>query len=506
MQVWIMNLKDNREEANRPPNLEKSKFRFCLEQGIVGIGWVDEAAQEAESPAFSRAEKALDAFAAGDLVWVRDPETKEYYLCQITAPAVTTREEEWNRQDIGRYCACTFFPVGTAENLPEGITADMLVSRSAISPAGDEVSRRTEACFAASPWNAAPPKKPKKKSRLKWLALAGVALVLVGAAAVGGFFVHKEMVRSSHPLLPYGLEWGDTVETVEGVHDWGFLKKEGSSIILDEDKPNKRASVLGVWQAEDFADFLLCDLPPAEEGDTAWTTFYFTLDGEFDNLDGRLFEIDCMFHQGDKAFCEQLADYYAAALDTKPELQFAEEDGVAYAECTIENQDTEVYIFGQGLGTEDCLISLTITSKALEPVFHQVPESVINDTFDQVRYSYGGASINLVELLNLCASGYQGEYTAYRDFISDPRNMNVLDSETQEELESGEYGDYLSSSYIVQITGDIEYSYDNPYLNVAEDADILTLLLVFDENDNFIGDSILQEHSNLQTYAVSYMF
>ena len=502
MQVWIMNLKDNREDGNRPPDLEKSKFRFCLEQGIVGIGWVDEAAQEAENPAFSRAEKALDAIAAGDLVWVRDPETKEYYLCQITAPAVTTREEEWNRQDIGRYCACTFFPVGTAENLPEGITADMLVSRSAISPAGDEASRRTEACFAASLWNAAPPKKPKKKSRLKWLALAGVALVLVGAAAVGGFFVHKEMVRSSHPLLPYGLEWGDTVETVEGVtaegvHDWVLPYNAEGDLPLFEDKANKRSSIAGLWPAEDFASFL--PYTPAEDDENISTTLYFT-------LDGRLFELSCPFLSGNRTACKQLADYYAAALGAKAEEQFELLDDDSICSYTIKNQDTEVEIFGMGMDDETGSIRLTITSKALEPVFHQVPESVINDTFDQVRYSYGGASINLVELLNLCASGYQGEYTAYRDFISDPLNMNVLDSETQEELENGEYGDYLSSSYIVQITGDVEYSIDNPYLNVAEDADILTLLLVFDENDNFIGDSILQEHSNLQTYAVSYMF
>ena len=40
MNIWVMNLKDDRENFEKPNDL--SKFQFCLNNGIIGIGWGNE--------------------------------------------------------------------------------------------------------------------------------------------------------------------------------------------------------------------------------------------------------------------------------------------------------------------------------------------------------------------------------------------------------------------------------------------------------------------------------
>ena len=159
MKVFIMNLKDNREA---PPTLEKSKFAFCRENGIVGIGWVGEDPADTENTAYLQAHTALFSFAPGDLVWVHDAAIGVYYLCKITAPAVSTSDDTFHRYDIREFCQCVFFEVGDAAALPEGITPQALVSRRTVSAANETVSTITQQSFAR--WETA---KKQKKPKLR---------------------------------------------------------------------------------------------------------------------------------------------------------------------------------------------------------------------------------------------------------------------------------------------------------------------------------------------------
>lgn len=127
--VWCMNLKDNRDiqEAN-----SELKFRFCRDKGIVAIGWVNDPHDGNEPTPCKKARKAIGAFVPGDLVWVRHPVEKKYYICEISAPATQTDDPAYHEKDIGIYCKCTFAEIGTKANLPKGITYRNLISRSAI--------------------------------------------------------------------------------------------------------------------------------------------------------------------------------------------------------------------------------------------------------------------------------------------------------------------------------------------------------------------------------------
>lgn len=469
MNVWLMNLKDNRDEANKPPDLTKSKFQFCLEHKILGIGWVN---QEPGNAAFTRAKNAFSEFETGDLIWVKDSDTKEYYLCQITASVVSTQDEEWNRQDIGQYCACNFFRIGAAENLPEEIAPESLISCSTVSRANDLLSEQTKTFFDTVV------KTPSaKKFPLKRLLLVCMAVVLLGATITAGFFLYKGIVRRNHPVLPYGLQMGDTYETLQ--------KNLGINNPLDsvttENKAGKYVHTPVKWPAEDFKAFYQNDhLTISSESVIVSYDF---------NQKNQLFSMSFILIDSDETSYKYLLDYYATALD----VSVPEETDF----CTLENKTLKADFF-----MTDIMISIRISSKALEPIFHEVPKSVINDAFNDIRYQVNGASINLNQLLSLCASGYEGEYQAYRDYL----NMNILNMAAREELENGEYGDYLSTSYIVTIKGDITALPDSPYISVEEDADILTILMIFDENDQFIEYQVLQEHSYLYQYAVRYIY
>ena len=108
MNVWIMNLKDNREE--KPADLLQSKFEFCKDKGIVGIGWAKPGIENAGDVAFSQAENAIDSFEIGDLVWVKNPsaenDAEKHYVCKITEKNVKTDDDTMNKKKKDKDISC----------------------------------------------------------------------------------------------------------------------------------------------------------------------------------------------------------------------------------------------------------------------------------------------------------------------------------------------------------------------------------------------------------------
>ena len=103
-----------------------------------------------------------------------------------------------------------------------------------------------------------------------------------------------------------------------------------------------------------------------------------------------------------------------------------------------------------------------ITSEEYEPVYHEVPDA---------DYKYYSLS-------------------------SRPDIIEVPDDY--------EYIDYLSTSYVVEIKGDISPNPDIPYY-VSEETDIAKVLLVFNEYDELLDHRIFDVCSQLNSYAVIYM-
>ena len=95
MTIWRMNLIDNREPENRCKDPEL-KFRICMENSILGIGWGLNAAFDSWKDyqtladyrydgdmGYSTAVNALQNMLSGDLVWTQNPVTHERYLAQV---------------------------------------------------------------------------------------------------------------------------------------------------------------------------------------------------------------------------------------------------------------------------------------------------------------------------------------------------------------------------------------------------------------------------------------
>lgn len=130
--VYIINLKDNRAGGI---NLQKAdKFNKCQNACIIAIGWTDKAKRTAD-PDFERAYNTLLHMKQGDLVWTRNPETKEYYLCTVTDDVDTSKPlkeksaSAFTALDIACCRDVEFKKIGTKNHLPAGITYRNLISR-----------------------------------------------------------------------------------------------------------------------------------------------------------------------------------------------------------------------------------------------------------------------------------------------------------------------------------------------------------------------------------------
>ena len=140
MNIWIMNLKDNRDAKDNGTNI--TKFDFCKANSIVGIGWVgyDESSNDA---GYLLANKYIDEFEIGDLVWTKS-DYDEYYLCKIESKAVKTDDEKYNNNDISKFCKCKYIPI---DSFPDGIEKQELVARRTIERANESISDITESYF-----------------------------------------------------------------------------------------------------------------------------------------------------------------------------------------------------------------------------------------------------------------------------------------------------------------------------------------------------------------------
>lgn len=110
MNIWCMNLKDNRKENK---NADKAlKFWLCKENDMIAIGWaVSENVQTWEEykeiaddkfgkdRAYKAAIHNISAMKKDDLVWVKNPVTSERYLAKILdeAPHICN---QWKEKDI----------------------------------------------------------------------------------------------------------------------------------------------------------------------------------------------------------------------------------------------------------------------------------------------------------------------------------------------------------------------------------------------------------------------
>lgn len=129
MNIWVMNLKDDRENFEKPNDL--SKFQFCLNNGIIGIGW----GNEIDLPDAQKSKNHLDALNSlkaikiGDLIWINGGD--EYYIATAKSE-IKQANPDWHKYDIANYIECDFYKIGA--EIPEKLKEhkDKLVAHSTI--------------------------------------------------------------------------------------------------------------------------------------------------------------------------------------------------------------------------------------------------------------------------------------------------------------------------------------------------------------------------------------
>lgn len=287
MKVWIMNLKDNREESQSKNGDEK--FLFCMSRGIVGIGWAGCDPETSDDGDFLRAHMYLNSFEIGDLVWVRNIVTGEYYICSITEKAEKAGEDLYNQNDIGEFCHCKFISVGNSEALPDGITAERLVSRTTISSVPEDIAVITKEHFSyLQPENTGEEKKKisKVKGKLSKLAILKkpkvlipiiaviVALGIATGAIIRNNIYYKNLNSAFESLTRLNVRAENTGNSLGRVWQNSIYKKSDP----DTD-PYTKSESNGRYFNDDFNDSLdaFCGVKTGVKGDSNYTLCKFEL-------------------------------------------------------------------------------------------------------------------------------------------------------------------------------------------------------------------------------------
>ncbi len=134
MKIWRINLKSAAKAGVNPRE-------FCLNNGIVGVGWPIETAESEidwqtyeeqakltypNSQGFQRALKAFyHKMQIDDLVWTRDTKG-EYYIGRITSDWRYDTSNECRNADIHNIRSCEWHKVGTVEKVPGKVVSSFI--------------------------------------------------------------------------------------------------------------------------------------------------------------------------------------------------------------------------------------------------------------------------------------------------------------------------------------------------------------------------------------------
>lgn len=472
MNVWIMNLKDNREE--KPADLSQSKFEFCKEKGIVGIGWAKPEIENAGDVAFSQAENAIDSFEIGDLVWVKNPsaenDAEKHYVCKITEKAVKTDDDTMNKYDIGKYCACEYIPV---QSLPEELESERLIAVHTIEKANETITEKTQTLIY-------PVSGKKRKSKAKIGIIAGIcALVLV----LGVIFVPKAIGfvnMKTHPILPDGLEFGMTFDEVrkttnylDHIDSWSESKVDTAfKQLYDPFTKTYQLSVSKVFPYETL---------PLELG-SCYLKF---------NEDKQLCLV-CFYTDSDETESyDILSEYFKKAFNSTPTVSAY---GTSEEMSGFLGDDITVVISANSH-------LVYIGSDKYIPQIPEISKQSITDALNSLNYNVSGFSMNLVSLINKCVSNREITYWSAEEAQSD----KIINKSEVNKLIYGDFSEYAATSYVVVIHGDVCQNPDLPYYK-TEDVDVVKILLIFDDYGKLISSETLEECDELQTFAVLTMF
>lgn len=500
MNVWIMNLKDNR--ANSTAADTKKKFDICKSKGILGIGWASDKSKEEEKNAYQNANSAIDNLEIGDLVWVRNTTAEEgesnRYICRITATAVTTTDAELNSLDIGKFCNAEFYP---AENIPDGISENDLVLISTIRRANENVSAITQQYINSRLENSFIEEKEKlpvaeenvKNKSLKKVLVPVLCVLAAVVVIFSGVKVYKFINMKTHPALPEDIKMGMSfdefnklgfcTETSLEEKDFRKYEKDYFLVAYGLDESDSMKALYNKIFGDDNVELTL-------------TNIYF-------NEYKVLYELYGFHFEKNKDISERMVDlarYYSRATGKKVSVN---EEGTDYKSIIFDMNDVNYEIIwrkSEQTDSEDFSNSITFTIKSQKyaPYIPEISSETLNSAFNKLNYNVGGVyNINLRQLINTCVTNQELTYERYSE------GRYNLDSSASEAIEDSKFADYLATSYILTVHGDVCSNPDFKYL-ITEDIDAIKILMYFDDSWDYKGYTVLEESSDFNTFGILY--
>lgn len=214
--VWRLNLVTSSDDDRNPR-------KFCLERGILGIGWrlEDTPPPDLDYKAYRRWAKdhfphdnwgsyksAFRALAkrmeVGDLCWARDTDGI-YYLAEVTGDWEYHDDKDHRAVDIHHFRPCTWYKVGTADQVPasliEAFRGRALERFAVNSPAARWLTRSIHARRADRPQ----PPMPDDPSVWGLLSADDMEDVVAAYLQREGYVVIPSTAKRSTPGYEYSL-------------------------------------------------------------------------------------------------------------------------------------------------------------------------------------------------------------------------------------------------------------------------------------------------------------
>ncbi len=333
--------------------------------------------------------------------------------------------------------------------------------------------------------------KFKKYKKLSIIICIAVIILIIGIIA-GVFIIKSKNANREEeqnlPILPCGMKFGMSLEEVAEI-DFE-IKPELEYVTMD--KSSETYSYSPFLKSSYLKDFFGLKSNLLDEKESVNFAF---------NCDKELYEYSLSMHIPENIEAKDIIDYYSECFDKK--YNFDSND-IQFIEFDDKNTYCSVYFSPKGTENKYDWLLINVSSKKYKPVYHNVPESKINEAYNNYSYNIDGFKINLIKLLNNCSNNYSATYDTYRNAKLDTEKI-PFDIRNKMEDDSFELSEYLSTAYYLEVEGEICENPDIPYL-VSDNKKIISLIIFFDKNDQVKGYYKINECSELNTAAILTIF
>ena len=136
--VWIINLKDNRDGSNKN---DDTKFNICKKEKFIAFGWG--TPDKRTQANYNKADRAFSKMRVGDYVWTKNPKTKsDFYLLEIIDDEIKDYLVEGNTyfldNDISKSIGVKQIECFRNGALPNGLVKRNIVARNTVERVHEE--------------------------------------------------------------------------------------------------------------------------------------------------------------------------------------------------------------------------------------------------------------------------------------------------------------------------------------------------------------------------------